>query len=103
MAGYEEVMLTGGVLGDCCPHHASTHPPLLPRCTDRVDNNMFIWHYMPMATKRKEVKKLRGTYVDLPEDLYLWLKHHAVDQNMSLKGVVQKALEEYKAKKGDKR
>ena len=47
---------------------------------------------------------MKGTFVELPEDLYRWLKHHAVDQDMSLKAVVQKAIEEYRAKKGgDKR
>jgi hypothetical protein len=53
-----------------------------------------------MNPKRKEGKKMRGTYFDLPEDLYRWLKHYAVDRNMSLKDVVQKALEEYRAKRG---
>jgi len=47
---------------------------------------------------------MKGTFVELPEDLYRWLKHNAVDEDMSLKGVVQKALEEYRVKKGgDKR
>jgi len=38
----------------------------------------------------------KGTYVDLPEDLYLWIKHHAVDQGMSLRAVIQKALEDFR-------
>jgi len=53
-----------------------------------------------MIIKRKGDKRMKGTFVELPEDLYLWLKHHAVDQDISLKAVVQKALEEYRAKKG---
>ena len=46
---------------------------------------------------------MKGTFVELPEDLYRWLKHHAVDQDMSLKAVVQKAVEEYRVKKGGDR
>jgi hypothetical protein len=54
-----------------------------------------------MARKRTQ-PATKGTYVDLPEDLYLWIKHHAVDQGMSLRAVIQKALEDYRKRKGGK-
>jgi hypothetical protein len=53
-----------------------------------------------MIIKRKGGKKMKGTFVELPEDLYRWLKHHAVDQDISLKAVVQRAIEEYRVKRG---
>jgi hemerythrin len=53
-----------------------------------------------MQIKRREGKKMKGTFVELPEELYRWIKHHAVDQDVSLKAVVQKAIEEYRARKG---
>jgi hypothetical protein len=56
-----------------------------------------------MAIKRTTTQPAtKGTYVDLPEDLYLWIKHHAVDQGMSLRAVIQKALEDYRKRKGGK-
>ncbi len=45
---------------------------------------------------------MQMTSIELPDELYRMVKHRAVDENTSFKGVVQKALEEYlaRAKKG---
>ncbi len=55
-----------------------------------------------MATKRKEVKKMQVTSIELPDELYRVVKHQAVDEGTSFKAVVQKALQEYleRVKKG---
>lgn len=46
---------------------------------------------------------MRGTYVELPDDLYRKVKYLAVDEATTFKAIVQRALEDYlervKAKK----
>ncbi len=41
---------------------------------------------------------MQMTSIELPDGLYRMVKHQAVDENTSFKGVVQKALEEYLAR-----
>ncbi len=55
-----------------------------------------------MKSKRKEGKKMQVTSNELPDELYRLVKHQAVDEATSFKGVVEKALQEYlaRAKKG---
>lgn len=41
---------------------------------------------------------MQVTSIELPDDLYRRAKHRAVDDDISFKAVVQKALEEYLGK-----
>ncbi|MFQ5917358.1 MAG: CopG family transcriptional regulator [Candidatus Binatia bacterium] len=45
---------------------------------------------------------MQVTSIELPDELYRKVKHQAVDEATSFKGVVEKALQEYlaRAKKG---
>jgi hypothetical protein len=45
--------------------------------------------------KRKEGQKMRGMYIDVPEDLYRQVKHFMVETDMKLKDIVGLALEEF--------
>ena len=51
-----------------------------------------------MKLIRKGEKKMQVTSIELPDDLYRKVKHRAVDEGSTFKGVVQKALEAYLAK-----
>jgi predicted transcriptional regulator len=38
---------------------------------------------------------MQVTTIELPEDLHREVKHQAIDENVSFKALVQKALEQY--------
>jgi len=60
---------------------------------------IFSYDYMGgMTITRKGGKKMQVTSIELPDELYRKAKHQAVDDGISFKAVVQRALEEYLGK-----